>query len=364
MIQLNTMILLGQNPIKLAPLEPDQSFRQVNYGKITLNKPLNTAVTYTLRFQGFQISDSLKSKIKYNLIIEEHENTKPIKKTRVPYADVIQDSIRKSDAYLDVAINIPKEYYSLGQKRFNLELDVFKETKPRSSWDYEFLKGLSLTVLIDFEQPDTLTLAQWNSGTYPKLEVVHVRQNQELLIVRAHDKNSRLMNTYTIRMMAHEKFQYQTPAHKGTVTFGIMTIPLKSYQSRVYFNEMVQTNFLNIAFHVGLLNNEIHTFRTDGHYNKKTIGAGLFLHPSYQTVSRLRFTSPEVFYTTLEEPYKAPFLGLGIDLNVGFNGLTLHLIPLAFDFQLDQGGNSRAAQSHVWWFGMGIGYSPKGRFSN
>ena len=352
----------GQNMLLVHSSDSNKSNHALDFGTIAISKPFGKSATYNVRFNGIQVQDSLKSILKFEIDFIDDNNPRPLKSKNAPFAAVVWNHKQDNTEFLELSIHLPENYYSMSNKHLHLNVLIWQPVKSRNSGDFELFRELNLKVKVDFEQSDTLTLTQWKSGKYPGMQVVSAKQNSDLLEVKIHPKGSRKVKTYQINMLAHEKFVYHTPPSRSTLTFGIMTIPLKSYLAQTYFNEMVQTNFANFAFHIGLLNNEIHTIRADGQYHRKTIGAGLFLHPSVQTVSRLRVSSPDTQLIILEEPHKAPFLGFGLDLNMSYNGLTLHLIPMAFDFQLHQPGNSRAVQSHVWWFGLGIGYTPSGRF--
>jgi hypothetical protein len=253
------------------------------------------------------------------------------------------------DHVLEIIIFIPNDYFRFDTETFNLSFSHYE--------GFNMIAKATVSIQISCEQPEFLSLQQWNEGKSDDLEVLRTIQKENYLHVQAHRTKNPDIQNYKIRLRAHERFETSTPSAHSKSTLGLIHVPFKARLGVDALTTHSQVSFTNIGVHWGIWNREKHSYFAHGGYVHQSWGIGAFILPSLQ---RVRFvqdgTAPEGY--SVKEPFNASFFGFGLTLNYAYNGMHFHLIPVAFDFQTSAEISHMAMHSGKIWIGFGLGYTP------
>jgi hypothetical protein len=326
--------------------------------QVELSKPLGVPINYTLRFKDFNRPDLSNKATRQMLQFSDEQGLITENNLNKPYATVVYstDSSQnaKDDHVLEIKIFIPNNYFRMDKESFNLYFSHYE--------DFNLISKAMVSVTISCEQPEFLSLQQWNDGKFDDLEVVRTIQKEDYLQVQAHRAKNTDIQNYKIRLRAHERFETSTPLAYSKSTLGLIHVPYKARMGVDALTTHSQVSLTNIGVHWGIWNHEKHTYFAHGSAAHESLGIGAFILPSLQ---RVRFVTDDTALRgySVKEPFNASFFGFGLTLNYTYNGFGLYLIPFAVDIQTSAEQFHKALHAGRIWFGLGIGYTPSRRFS-
>jgi hypothetical protein len=329
-----------------------------HFGHITLEKPYGKALNYTIRFNTLDKPKFNDTKSRHMVrFIKLINNNKSSADS--PYANLIYilDSDADSEnSSLEIKVFIPELFFSFDEQNFQLTyLHLTEDNKTIT---------VTADVTIRFEQPEMLSYSHWKLIPERNLQIASVQKKEDHFVVHANERGRGALEVYKVRLLADERFVYQTPNRVLVSSFGLLNLPVKIRFGSLDYQGKHHVQWNNFAAHFGLAQHEKHTHFANGNYVNKLFGFGFFLHPSRQEVQYVRINNINNntnlnSIMKLENPFEASFLGAGVSLYYAYNGFSIHFIPLAIDFQLNKRSFTHSAQDGVLYFGLGFGYTPK-----
>lgn len=339
---------VAQNVVSLKYDKPLDSV-YTYFGKTELYKPYREEVSYVLRFEDLKkdMFGKDKSKVLVSLTNSKGES---YEFDYQPVAKLLKEKDSSSTHLsngLGVTITIPKDYFKISKEKMTLTLIYYSGIVVTAKFE--------LTVFFNFQQPEILTLDNWENGGGWQRSILHITQQKNELEILSHKNKSTDTETHKVCLYSNEKFIRPYSVKASGMSFGLIHVPFKYRLFSPYSRELIVLNLQNIGLNIGLLNHKSLVYLSDGSVTRRNFGLGVFALPSIQSIRHVESTYSNPF-GVLNESANAAFLGTGLNLYYAWNNFSVNVIPLAFDFHLNNDYGYTSIHSGRYFVGVGMGY--------